>query len=151
MSKIQPFRDQTPRDAYGAFEFRPRSKQAIKLAKHLHTAILATESRKRQRRKDDAERFKETVERFVGELLHAKAKKGGTGRFGRAMSERGFTRGVVSYENVRATREGLKALGYLLHTKGSPSYGIDFDDPDAKEQRKGEAAKFEATPQLVKL
>ena len=149
MNIDQPSLDQTPRDAYGAFEFRARSKQAVKLAERLHNTILATENRKRQRRSDDAERFKETVERFVGELLQAKAKKGGTGRFWRSMSTRGFSGDVVSQTNVKAIREALEGFGYLKHTKGSPKFGPDFDDGIS--QFKGEAAKFEATPQLIQF
>jgi hypothetical protein len=63
------------------------------------------------------------VERFVGELLQAKVKKdkSGTGRFGRAMSKRGFSRDIVSYDNVKAVRDGLKKLGYLDHTRGYPA------------------------------
>ena len=149
----QPFRDTRPTDAYGAFEFRARSDAAKALVQHVHTAILGTEKRKRQRKAHDAARFYETVERFVGELLQAKAKKGegGTGRFGRAMSARGFSGGVVGYDNVVAARDGLEELGYLIHTKGYPSYHISFDNPDGYSQSKGEAAKFEAKPSLVKL
>jgi hypothetical protein len=88
MTTNQPFRNETPTDAYGAFEYRARSEDAKKLVLSLHTAVLATESRTRKRKQADAERFLQTVERFVGELLRAKARKEGTGRFARAMSER---------------------------------------------------------------
>jgi hypothetical protein len=91
------------------------------------------------------------VDRFVGELLQAKARKGGTGRFGRAMSKRYFLNGIDDLDNVLAVRDGLKKLDYLIHTPGYPVYGRDFDNPDKHEQRKGEAAKFEATSSLLEL
>jgi hypothetical protein len=153
MTAFQHFRDNTPRDAYGAFEHRARSDAAKKLVEHLNDAIIRTETRKRQRKAADAQRFYETLERFVGELLQAKARqgKGGTGRFGRAMSTRGFSGDIVSYDNVRAVRDGLKKLGYLIHTKGYPNFHLSFDNPDGYAQGKGEAAKFEASPSLVEL
>jgi hypothetical protein len=149
----QSFRDTRPTDAYGTFEFRARSKEAKRLVAFLHAEVLQSESRTRKRKEKDSMRFLETVDRFVGELLQAKARegKGGTGRFGRAMSKRGFAHGIVGYENVVAVREGLKKLGYLIHTPGSPSYGPSFDVPGAFEQRKGEAAMFKATPALITL
>lgn len=153
MKAKRPFRDSAPSDAYGAFEYRARSEAAKKLVKHLHDAILKTETRTRQRKQSDATRFYETVERFVGELLQAKAMegKGGTGRFGRAMSARGFSGGIVGYDNVVAARDGLKKLKYLIHTKGYPSYHISFDNPDRHSQSQGEAAKFEAAHSLAQL
>jgi hypothetical protein len=39
-----------------------------------------------------------TLERFVAELLRAKAREGGTGRFARAMSKRGFAHEIVGYD-----------------------------------------------------
>lgn len=147
----QPFRNPQPTDTYGAFEFRARSDEAKALVAQIHTAILQTEKRQRQRKAVDAERFYETVERFVGELLQAKARKGGTGRFGRAMSKRYFLNGIVGLDNVLAVRDGLKKLDFLIHTPGYPVYGPDFDSPDKHEQRKGEAAKFEAAPSLLTL
>jgi hypothetical protein len=149
----QPFRDTLPNDAYGAFEFRARSDEARALVANVNTSIERIENRQRRRKAVDTARFYETVERFVGELLQAKAKKGkgGTGRFGRAMSARGFSGGVVGYDNVVAVRDGLERLRYLIHTKGYPNYHLSFDKPGEHDQGKGEAAKFEATPSLVKL
>jgi hypothetical protein len=149
MTTSQPFRNETPTDAYGVFEFRARSGEAKKLVERLHAEILATENRKRKRRQDDAERFYEAVERFVGELLRAKARQNGTGRFARAMSERYFSGDVVSYNNVLAIREALKELGYLDHEVGSPKFGPDFEGGTS--QYSGEAAKFGATPKLLTL
>jgi hypothetical protein len=147
MTTTQPFRNSSPKDTYGAFEYRARSDKAKALVEHLHTAILKTEKHRRQRKSDDAARFYETVERFVGELLQAKAKKGkgGTGRFARAMSTRGFSGSVVGYDNVVAVRDGLERLRYLTHTKGYPNYHLSFDKPGEHDQGKGEAVACSAS------
>ncbi|MFX8246767.1 hypothetical protein ABTL56_19765, partial [Acinetobacter baumannii] len=82
----------TARDGYGGFEYTAHSDEARKLSAHIHAEVLKTESRQRARRRPDAIRFADTIERFIGELLRAKAKQasGGTGRFSRSMSDRGF-------------------------------------------------------------
>ncbi len=147
----QPFRDRTARDGYGGFEYTAHSDEARKLSAHIHAEVLKTESRQRARRRPDAIRFADTIERFIGELLRAKAKQasGGTGRFSRSMSDRGFVGAPVSGQNVLTVRDSLKKLDYLDHTEGSPSFGPGFDQPI--EQKLGEAAKFEAKPKLVTL
>ncbi|GAB9116798.1 hypothetical protein [Bradyrhizobium diazoefficiens] len=146
----QPFRDTRPTDTYGAFELRGRSKAAKALVDEVHSAILNTETRQRKRRENDAKTFYVTVERFVGELLHAKAGNG-TGRFSRSLSKKGFLRDVVTLENVNAVLEGLKKLDYVDHTPGYAAYGPSFDDKSKTEHRPGEASKFEATQTLIDL
>ncbi|WP_375314347.1 hypothetical protein WHZ77_15140 [Bradyrhizobium sp. A5] len=146
----QPFRDTRLTDVYGAFEFRARSVAAKALVNEVYDAILNTETRRRKRRENDAKTFYVTVERFVGELLHAKASNG-TGRFSRSLSKKGFLRDVVTLENVNIALEGLKKLDYVHHTPGYAAYGPSFDDRTKTEHRPGEAAKFEATPALIDL
>jgi hypothetical protein len=140
-----------PADTYAGFEFSAQSSAAKALVERIHAEVCATEKRDRQRKSADVERFRETVNRFVGELLHAKARKGGSGRFACSMKASNFTQAPVGYTNVLKVREALKALGYMTHTEGAPRYGLSFDSVASFQQFKGTAAAFEATPALVAL
>ena len=78
---------------------------------------MGTQTRWRKYRRNDATapKFKETLERFVGDLLLAKADDEGTGRLYLSLDKNGFKGDLipVSYRNFVDVQNTLRALGLI--------------------------------------
>jgi hypothetical protein len=108
-------------------------------------------SRVRKRREQSGARFVEALERFVGDLLRARAGTTGPVRIYRAVGKSSFTHDPVKYDMFMNVLDGLKALDLVGHLKGQTRYRTAEFGPDYKFTVPGRAARFWATTKLVKL
>src|SRR5262249_862371 len=94
-------------------------------------------------------RFVDALIRFVGDLLRARTGENTTGRIYRPIGKSDFTEAPVKYDMFIKARDGLKALGLVEHRKGRTRYvETGFD---VRVTIPGRAARFWATPKLLKL
>jgi hypothetical protein len=140
-------------DRYAEFRSRTRTPAATELIAGLCTDIeqheQTTATRVRKRRDRSSARFTEALERFVGDLLRARTGANATGRVYRPVGKTSFSDAPVKYDMFKRTLDGLKALGLVGHREGRTRYqetGFDF-----RQTLPGRAARFWATPKLVKL
>jgi hypothetical protein len=138
-------------DVYARVEAWERTKPR-KDAKRTKATAKATKRGRYKRGKERAAAFRETLERFVGDLLRAQHDKRETenasGLVFRALGKKDFTPDdLVSYRNFTAAVRGLSGLGLVTHTLGKGRF-IDYF---GKDQVPGRASRFEATPELLKL
>jgi hypothetical protein len=96
--------------------------------------------------------FRETLERFLGDLLRAQHDKRKTenasGLVFRPIGKKDFRPGdLVSYRNFTAAKDSLKGLQLINHALGKGRFITYF----GKHQTPGKASRFEATPKLLKL
>jgi hypothetical protein len=141
-------------DRYADLLSRCRTSAARQLTFQLHTDIADWEQRsgKRVRRRlaRTGVKYVDAIERFVGDLLRARADSKLSGRVYRATGKNHFKDDLVSYDVFHGVFDGLKALGLLGHQKGQtryskvPEWGLSATLP-------GRAARFWATDKLVKL
>jgi hypothetical protein len=104
-----------------------------------------------ERRSRSGEIFSNAVERFVGDLLRVKADKNASGRVYRSIGKTSFGDDPVNFDVFKGVLDGLKALGLVGHRKGQTRYYETGFDPGHKVTISGRAARFWATPKLVKL
>jgi hypothetical protein len=142
-------------DRYAALLSRSRTSAARQLILQVCSDITAWEqqSGKRvyKRRSRSREIFSNAVERFVGDLLRAKADKNASGRVYRSIGKTSFGDDPVNFDVFKGVLDGLKALGLVGHRKGQTRYYETGFDPGHKVTISGRAARFWATPKLVKL
>jgi hypothetical protein len=94
--------------------------------------------------------FRETLERFLGDLLRAQHDKRKTenasGLVFRPIGKKDFPADdLVSYRTFKSAVDGLRGLGLIRHTLGRGRFIPGFV------QLRGKASRFEATPKLLKL
>jgi hypothetical protein len=92
--------------------------------------------------------FVDAIERFVGDLLRAKADKNCSGRIYHALGRDDFDDVPVSYDLFKNVLNGLKALELVGHEMGQQRYS---KGPFGTAQLPGRASRFWATDKLVKL
>ena len=140
-------------DRYAALLSRSRTSAARQLILQVCSDITAWEqqSGKRvyKRRSRSREIFSNAVERFVGDLLRAKADKNASGRVYRSVGKTSFGDDPVNFDVFKGVLDGLKALGLVGHRKGQTRYYETGFDPGHKVTISGRAARFWATPKLV--
>ena len=140
-------------DRYAELRSRCRTRAAEALIWRLYADIELHEekmgSRVRTRRDRTSVRFFDALERIVGDLLRARASANATGRIYRAIGKTSFSDAPVKYDMFTTALDGLKALGLIGHQKGRSRYlETGFD---VRVTLPGRAARFWATPKLVKL
>jgi hypothetical protein len=142
-------------DRYAELRSRCRTPSAGELIARICTDIERHEqsirSRVRKRRERSGTKFTEALERFVGDLLRARAGTNTTGRIFRSVGKSSFGDAPVKYDMFVRLLEALKALGLVGHRKGQTRYHETGFDPGHKVTISGRAARFWATPKLVKL
>jgi hypothetical protein len=105
--------------------------------------------RVRRRRGRLGVRFTDALMRFVGDLLRARAGTDTTGRIYRPTGKGDFSDAPVKYDMFMRALDGLKALGLVEHRKGRTRY--QETGFDVRVTVPGRAARFWATPKLLKL
>jgi len=85
-----------------------------------------TRSRVRKRRARSGTKFFHALDRFVGDLLRAKAETTGPARIYRAVGKDMFKHDPVKYDVFMGVLEGLKALELVEHRKGRTSIAALF-------------------------
>jgi hypothetical protein len=140
-------------DRYAELRSRSRTPSASELIARICTDIEHHEQsvgrRVRKRRERSGAKFSEALERFVGDLLRARAGTNTTGRIYRPTGKSDFSDAPVKYDMFMRVIEGLKALGLVEHSKGrtrSQDTGFGF-----RVTVPGRAARFWPTPKLLKL
>jgi hypothetical protein len=141
-------------DRYAALLSMCQTSAARDMTFRLHTGIADWEQRsgKRVRRRlaRVGVRYVEAIERFVGDLLRARADRNSSGRIFRATGKDHFKNEPVTYDVFTGVLDGLKALGLVGHEKGKtrfskvPEWGLSHTLP-------GRASRFWATDKLMKL
>jgi hypothetical protein len=66
--------------------------------------------------------YVDAIERFVGDLLHAKADSNSRGRVYRSIGKTSFEDDPVNYYVLMGVLDGLKGLGLVGHWKGQTRY-----------------------------
>jgi len=142
-------------DRYADLRTSCRTRSAHELILRVQADIeqleQTTGSRVRKRRAQSATKFMSALERFIGDLLRARAGKMATGRIYRATGKSSFKNDPIKYDMFMRVLQGLKALGFVGHRKGQTrSIEIAFS-PGSYSTIPGRAARFWATPKLLKL
>jgi hypothetical protein len=141
-------------DRYASLLSRSRTSAARQLILQVCSDITAWEqqSRKRiyERRSRSGEIFSNAVERFVGDLLRAKADKNASGRVYRSIGKTSFDDDPVNFDAFNGVLDGLKALSFVGHEKGQTRYRR-IEEWDLSVPLRGRASRFWATPKLIGL
>ncbi len=146
-----------PEERYADLRSKGRTSAADQLIARICEAIEELEqkagSRVRKRRARSGAKFIHALERFVGDLLRAKAGTTGPGRVYRAVGKDRFKHDPVKYDVFMRVLEGMKALELVGYRKGKTRYRkIEFDPGEfASAPLKGRGARFWATTKLLKL
>ena len=143
-----------PEDRYAALLSRSRSSQAEGLIHQVFGELAhwqrASERRFRQFRAKRGQAYHEAIERFVGDLLRARADNSASGLIFHALGKTSFDDDPVNYDVFVGVLEGLKALELVGHEKGRtrfrkvPEWGVSATIP-------GRASRFWATAKLVEF
>jgi hypothetical protein len=140
-------------DRYAELRSRCRTPAARELITRLHADVDRYEqesgSRVRRRRERSSAKFTDALERIIGDLLRARSGEKATGRVYRPIGKTNFRDAPVKYDMFVRALDGMKALGLAGHRKGQTRYfetGFDY-----RATIPGRAARFWATPKLVKL
>jgi hypothetical protein len=142
-------------DRYADLRSQARTQAATDLIWQVYKDIAeherASGSRVRGRRARSGVRFVDALERFLGDLLRARTGTNSTGRVYRALGKSSFGDAPAKYDMLMRVLDGLKALGLVGHRKGQTRYHETGFEPGHKVTISGRAARFWATPKLVKL
>jgi hypothetical protein len=103
-----------------------------------------------ERRSRSGEIFSNAVERFVGDLLRAKADKNASGRVYRSIGKTSFEDDPVKHDAFKGMLDGLKSLSLVGHEKGKTRYRR-IEEWDLSVPLRGRASRFWATPKLIHL
>ena len=140
------------KERYADLHSRARSPEANQLIARIRADIeeLERQGRKRvrNRRERSGAKFSEAIERFVGDLLRAKAGTSGPVRIYRAVGKTSFEHDPVKYDMFLRMLEGLKALELVGHLKGTTRYR---KSEVGSVTLPGRAARFWATGKLLGL
>jgi hypothetical protein len=128
-------------DRYAALLSRCRSSPAQTLIRQVFGEFAhwqrATGKRVRKFRAKSGQAYHDAIERFVGDLLRARAAKNATGRIFHALGSTTFDDVPVNYDVFIGMLDGLTALGFVGLEKGGKLLG--------------RATAFWATDKLIKL
>ena len=140
------------KERYADLHSRARTPAANQLIARIRDDIETLEgkvgSRVRKRREKSGAKFSDAIERFVGDLLRAKAGMSGPVRIYRAVGKTGFEHDPVKYDMFTRVLEGLKALELVGHLKGTTRYR---KSEVGSVTLPGRAARFWATGKLLGL
>ena len=143
------------KERYADLHSRARTPAANQLIARIRDDIETLEgkvgSRVRKRREKSGAKFSDAIERFVGDLLRAKAGMSGPVRIYRAVGKTGFEHDPVKYDMFTRVLEGLKALELVGHLKGKTRYRQSGFWADVTVPLSGRAARFWATGKLLGL
>jgi len=148
---------QQPEERYADLRSKGHTSAAHQLIAHICDDIEEQEqkagSRVRKRRARSGAKFYHALERFVGDLLRARAGTTGPARIYRAVGKDTFKHDPVKYDVFMRVLEGLKALELVGYRKGKTRYRKTEFDPGefVSAPLKGRAARFWATTKLLKL
>jgi hypothetical protein len=142
-------------DRYATLLSRCRTTEAQDLIRRVYRDIDDWQKRSgkrvRARRARSGHKFLDAIERFVGDLLRARASDtNASGRIYHAIGKTKFDDDPVSYDLFKGVLEGLEALGFVGHERGQtrfskvPEWGVSETLP-------GRASRFWATSRLLKL
>ena len=141
-----------PKERYADLRSRARTPEADKLIALIRDGIELLErrgaKRVRKRRKKSGAKFSEAIERFVGDLLRAKAGTSGPVRIYHPTGKTSFKHDPVKYDLFCKMLEGLKGLELVGHLKGQSRYR---KTPFGTVQLPGLGARFWATGTLLTL
>jgi hypothetical protein len=146
-----------PEEHYAGLRSKARTSAAHQLIARICDDIEELEqkagSRLRKRRGRSGAKFFYAVERFVGDLLRARAGTTGPALIYRPVGKSSFTRDPVKYDVFMTVLDGLKQLELVGHRKGQTRYRKADFGPDAviPVTMRGRAARFWATTKLLKL
>jgi hypothetical protein len=151
---LAPVGTKEPEDRYAALLSRCRSSQAEGLIHQVFGELAhwqrASEKRVRQFRAKRGQAYHEAIERFVGDLLRARADDSASGLIFHAMGKTSFDDDPVNYDVFVGVLKGLKALELVGHEKGQtrfrkvPEWGVSATLP-------GRASRFWATTKLIEF
>jgi len=140
-------------DRYADLRSQARTQAASDLISQVYKDIVEHERaggrRVRWRRARSGVKFEDAVVRFVGDLLRARTGTSTTGRIYRPTGKSDFNDAPVKYDMFMTALDGLKALGLVGHRKGHTRY--QETGFDARVTVPGRAARFWATPKLLKF
>jgi hypothetical protein len=141
-------------DRYAALLSRCRTTPAHYLTRQVFVQIADWQRKSGERirgfRAKSGSPFLDAVERFVGDLLRARADDNASGRVYRVIGKTAFKDDPVTYDVFMRVLDALKALGLVGHEKGKtrfskvPEWGVSETLP-------GRASRFWATDKLMKL
>ena len=139
-------------ERYADLRSRARTPEADKLIAFIRAGIEQLErkgdKRVRKRREKSGAKFSEAIERFVGDLLRARAGTSRAGRIYRAIGKMSFDHEPVKYDVFTKMLQGLKGLELVGHRKGQSRYRKTLF---GTVQLPGLGARFWATGNLLRL
>jgi hypothetical protein len=148
---------QQPKERWADLRSRARSRAARELVAHIRRELEDLEQKKdkrrRKRREKAGAKFSDAIERFVGDLLRAKAVTQGPALIFRSIGKSSFDRDPVKYETFNNVLEGLKELELVSHRPGQTRYRKSEFDPGefVSTLLPGHASRFWATSKLLRL
>jgi hypothetical protein len=144
-----------PEERYADLRSKGRTSAAHQLIARIYDDIEELEekavSRVRKRRARSGAKFFHALDRFVGDLLRARAGTTAPARIYRAVGKDAFKQDAVKYDLFMRVLEGLKALELVGYRK-TRYRKTEFDPGEfVSTPLKGRAARFWATTKLLKL
>jgi hypothetical protein len=139
------------KERYADLHSRARTPAAYQLIAHIRDNLGELErrgsKRLRNRRAKSGAKFLDAIERFVGDLLNARAGTTAPALIYHAVGKTSFTHDPVKYDTFHKLLDGLKALELVGHQKGQTRYRKADFGPDAvfSVAMRGRAARFWAT------
>ena len=152
---LAPEGPKEPEDRYAALLSRCHSSEAEGLIHQVfgelaHWRRISSGKRVRQFRSKRGQAYHEAIERFVGDLLRARADNSASGLIFHALGKTSFDDDPVNYDVFAGVLKGLKALELVGHEMGRtrfrkvPEWGVSATLP-------GRASRFWATAKLIEF
>jgi hypothetical protein len=107
--------------------------------------------RVRKRRSRRGVVYVDAIERFVGDLLRARADNSATGRIYHPLGKTSFEGDPVNYDVFMGVLEGFQALGFVGHEKGRTRYRQTGLWPGHSVTMPGRASRFWGTAKLIEF
>ena len=140
------------RERYAALRNRARTQAAHDLIARIRDDLEKLEQREGKRtykrRAVSGAKFVDAIERFVGDLLRARAGTTGLANLYRVIGRSEFGDASVKYDMFTKVLDGLKTLDLVGHQKGQSRYR---KTPFGNAPVAGQAARFWATSKLLGL
>jgi len=140
-------------DRYAALLSRCQTSVAHRLTFDLHSMLadweMKTGKRVRRRLSRRGVVYVDAIERFVGDLLCARADNNASGRIYRSLGKSAFEDASVNYDVFMGVLDGLKALELVGHEKGQTRYRKTGFWPGHSVTLPGRASRFWATAKLI--
>jgi hypothetical protein len=145
------------KERYADLHSRAHTPAAHQLIARIHEELEELErqaqKRVRKRRAKSGAKFSDAIERFVGDLLRAKAGTTAPVRIFHAIGKTSFDREPVGYDVFMKVLEGLKARELVAHQKGRTRFRKTEFGPGevVSVPRAGHASRFWPTGKLLQL